>query len=611
MLSTEAEQKTESLANLMKAKRENEPRFVVMLGAGASLGSGVKNTDTIMRELLDAYGPDIKAHTTAGRFDKLWQRTSDANRDMLLRPYLNVTPSTGYAKLAALMQAGFLDVILTFNFDNLVEQALRAANLDFRAVIRGETDEQAMSRLLESPEPRCKLLKLHGSLRSSKYFLFSIDELLQYSEPTETLVRRLTANDIIVCGYAFNDTCVTNAFSREGGTVACVNPSGAPRGLEPFLEKRRSEDWVIEADFDGFFTELHRLLLGPRTVVTADRPTLNPFKFLQSYEETDYDSLPRRESETSKFFTWLSQAALPHLVVVAGPEKSGKTSLVKASLLPKLDPRFLGAYVRCKLDWKQSLPLDIDNLLSLQSGEDSLAGVLRRIGTTPPDRHVVLFLDEFDRVIADYNWRTRAGREALGTFLRQELFPGCNDHLTLVLVVTDEESLGGWLFQAALEATSGRARIVECLAFEGQEVREIIQTLAARGGLQFDCRIIDEMVQRYEEKRTSLTPERFTLAHIQAVCHILASKRRVEYETYKAFDTNLTALHQAINVTDIMSFVEDFSWPDTVWLRNMIKVPLKESKELIAEFIKKHYVELMPQRDAPPAPRRTPVQQAG
>jgi hypothetical protein len=31
-----------------------------------------------------------------------------------------------------------------------------------------------------------------------------------------------------------------------------------------------------------------------------------------------------------------------------------------------------------------------------------------------------------------------------------------------------------------------------------------------------------------------------------------------------------------------------------VWFRNMIKVPLKESKERIADFIKSHYDELVP-----------------
>ena len=97
------------------------------------------------------------------------------------------------------------------------------------------------------------------------------------------------------------------------------------------------------------------------------------------------------------------------------------------------------------------------------------------------------------------------------------------------------------------------------------------------------------------DKRSATPDQRFTLAHIQTVCHILAATKTVDYESYRhAFDNNLKALHQAINVCDIISFVEDFSWSDAVWFRNMIKVPLKESKERIADFIKSHYEELVP-----------------
>ena len=87
---------------------------------------------------------------------------------------------------------------------------------------------------------------------------------------------------------------------------------------------------------------------------------------------------------------------------------------------------------------------------------------------------------------------------------------------------------------------------------------------------------------------------------MQAVCHILAATRTLDYESYRrAFDNNLNALHQAINVCDIIGFVEDLSWPNDVWFRNMIKVALRESKERIAEFIKVHYEELVPPTRAP------------
>jgi len=68
----------------------------------------------------------------------------------------------------------------------------------------------------------------------------------------------------------------------------------------------------------------------------------------------------------------------------------------------------------------------------------------------------------------------------------------------------------------------------------------------------------------------------------------------VDYPSYEVVAQNLNALHQAINVVDIISFVEDLGWPDAAWMRAIIKVPLKESKERIAEFIRKHYEDIRP-----------------
>lgn len=177
---------------------------------------------------------------------------------------------------------------------------------------------------------------------------------------------------------------------------------------------------------------------------------------------------------------------------------------------------------------------------------------------------------------------------------------------TIVLVVLDETALIQLLWQACMDE-GVQAGMVACTHLERADVAAIINTLATKGGLQFEQRIIDEMLQSYEQTRGSAAEMRFTLAHIQAVCHMLAATRTVEYESYRrAFDNDLRALHQAINVCDIISFVEDFPWSDASWFRNMIKVALKENRERIAEFIKGHVDELVP----PPAPprKRRPIE---
>jgi NAD-dependent SIR2 family protein deacetylase len=591
------------LASLIRAKKADEQRFVVLLGAGASMSSGVKSTPQIMAELLGEHGKSIEGTSVPDRFDKLWKGTTDSSRALFLSAYLadcrKQTPSSGYNKLAQLIDRGYFNLVVTFNFDTLLETAL--GNIGFKPeqvkpIIRGETQDEEMEKLVDARDPRVKIVKLHGSLRSSDHFLFSAEEMLRYPEPLALLFNKITRNDVLLCGYAFNDHCVLSTFAQQGGSVVCVDPTGAPTNLRFFMTNRRSENWAIRMKFDDFFDELHRALLQP--AAAAPKPLLNPFKFLESYEETDAGSLMKREEETETFLGGLKREPLPQLIVVAGPGRAGKTSLVKAALLPALDSqKYQGIYIRCQpeMELAKSLPRDLSRFVPGTENLD-LPSSLKRLGQASPGRRVVLFLDQFDRVTGQYNLRESSKVKELAAFLRDQLFKGCNDNLTLVLVVT-AESPGAIRVSQECANQGLPAFFMDCPAFDRGAVVAIIQALAEKGEIEFDPRIVADLADLYEQSKDASAPEtRFTLAHIQAVCHILAGTRRVEYDSYtRAFERTQAALHQAINVCEIISFVEDFAWQDAAWLRNIIKVPLKQSLDQIAYFITKNYGDLVPQ----------------
>src|ERR1039457_6714269 len=115
----EAKHKGAGLASLMQGEKKNSKKFTVMLGAGASISSGIIPTDKMTREIVDKYGPDIAGTDFHDRFDKLWTRSSEENRGIFLKPYLDRQPSLGYAHLVELMRLGFIGIVITFNFDNL------------------------------------------------------------------------------------------------------------------------------------------------------------------------------------------------------------------------------------------------------------------------------------------------------------------------------------------------------------------------------------------------------------------------------------------------------------------------------------------------------------
>jgi hypothetical protein len=244
--------KVKNLANLMKLKKRQGEKFVLMLGAGASMSSGVVRTPQLMEELLRDFGSDLNGNDRLeDKFDKLWKRTSDRDRGAFLKPYLEHTPSVGYTKLAALIEAGYFDIALTFNFDSLLEKSLTGIGFsDFKSVIRGETIDEEMQKLVDATEPRFKLIKLHGSLASSDHFLFDINEMNEYPAAVGALVTRITSRDIVTCGYGFKDVCVIRAFSQRGGSVVSVTPTGVPREHRAFHKDRRSDDLAIHTDSD-------------------------------------------------------------------------------------------------------------------------------------------------------------------------------------------------------------------------------------------------------------------------------------------------------------------------------------------------------------------------
>jgi hypothetical protein len=280
-----------ALANFLTLKKTSQ-KCVLMLGAGASLSSGVKSTATIMEELVGQYGP-AGPGSIKDRFDELWRNANTDSRRLMLEPYLNHQPSPGYGKLAELVARGYFDVIITFNFDRLLEQALNDAGLregtDFKVITRGEVETSAMTALVEAEAPRIKIIKMHGSLLSTDYFLFSDEEMLNYPEEIRTLMLRLTARDIVICGYAFNDLCVVKAFSDApgSGTIYYVDPNGPGPNIKGYLAVRRSQHGVIRGDqgrFDDFFDALQTALSGPEPDEPS-RPRQNVFKFLDHYQE--------------------------------------------------------------------------------------------------------------------------------------------------------------------------------------------------------------------------------------------------------------------------------------------------------------------------------------
>ncbi len=584
-------------ANQIKRKAAGGgKKFVLLLGAGSSISSGVTPTQRLMQELVDKYGTD-KDGTLEERFDSLWRSSTPESRRLFLEPYLHRQPSIGYEKLAVLIQHGFFDLAVTFNYDNLLEKALRDINVTPKVVIRGETAVDKIVKLIEEPVPGFTLLKLHGSLTSTDTFLFDQSEMWSYPPAINSLVERLTSRDLIVCGYSFKDLCVQRAFSSEGGAVLWVDPGGAPPLLRPVLMNRHSEQWVIRGEggkFDRFASDLEGELL-PRPSGPA-RTRLNPFKFLAAYEDNEKDWFPGRGPLRKEVLAKLTQPNCTLLQLIGDP-KSGKPSVVRAGVIAHLDrDAFEPIYVRCLPDLDRVVIDRTARHLPQQGTPPTLQAALAslHVSATGTGKPIVLFFDQFERVVrsdpdSEAGWRRL---QSLFTTLCAAATP----QLRLVFVTAEDKDYYKLVLKTRLAAP-----LIEVEPLTKSRIKIVLRFLLKKSGQSFDPRIVEALLAKLGGQREGSRP--FTLAHLQAICYLLVRSSCTTWERYVAQTSSVeleSALDLAITEFDIMNFLEDFpTLSERRLVRSFMRVVPESSKRVIAKFIKDSFADLMGPHEYP------------
>lgn len=228
----------DSLTTLAFTVQSNPGTYALLLGSGASTSAGIPTGWSIVQDLIrrlalmDGESPaDVELESWyAARFGKAPQYTdllesltaTPAERQALLRPYIEPSPeereeglkvpTPAHRAIAQLVAGGFIRVILTTNFDRLIEQALEQAGVDHDVV--ASVDAIAGSRpLMHSP---CLVVKLHGDYRDAR-IRNTVGELAAYEPPTNALLDQILDNHgLLVCGWSATwDPALRDAVLRQ------------------------------------------------------------------------------------------------------------------------------------------------------------------------------------------------------------------------------------------------------------------------------------------------------------------------------------------------------------------------------------------------------------
>jgi hypothetical protein len=218
-----------SLAACMQDRlKAKEPRFVLILGSGASLTSGAASMRGVVEEVLQRHTglePGMPWEQALDEFYKILGGLCKTDRYVVLKPLLESKQhSLGYVRLAEIMKAGYYDVIFTTNVDTFLEDSLVDAGLrDFAVLVIGRDTVSSILETVNFSSPRIKIVKLHGCLRA-RILKFTPAEVFEFSGQLEAELSKILARDKVVVGHSLNDIDLQRCIGHNGD-LWYVNPS--------------------------------------------------------------------------------------------------------------------------------------------------------------------------------------------------------------------------------------------------------------------------------------------------------------------------------------------------------------------------------------------------
>jgi NAD-dependent SIR2 family protein deacetylase len=270
------------LLNILKNTRDSHPNFVVFLGAGASITSGITSAKQLINQwriqYYEMYCDKSEPIEEALRrehwlnseeeysilFEYLYDQPSQ-RREFIESCIKNANPSWGYIYLVNLIRNKVFNTIFTVNFDDLLNEACYLFSNDARPIVCAHDSSIASIRITSQ---RPKIIKLHGD------FLFdniknTVRELETLEQNTQEKFKQYAAEfGFIVIGYSGNDRSIMDTFNTllryddnfPHGIYWCIRSETKLSKKVEALTRHPKFHIVEITGFDEVFAELHKKL---------------------------------------------------------------------------------------------------------------------------------------------------------------------------------------------------------------------------------------------------------------------------------------------------------------------------------------------------------------
>lgn len=283
----------ELMRRLKDATTQPDARFVMFVGAGCSVSSGIPDSaalvsghwlprlhdlrspaspfDEWLSDQFPQYDPATAAALYGPLIDALFFSPEQRQREIELLCD-GKFPGFGYAVLAGLVSQpeGRFNVVLTTNFDDLVADALYLF-ADKRPLV---IPHEALASYIRPTRTRPLVVKVHGDHRLTPLNTSAETAELKMAEQVASL---LLDRGLVFLGYGGNDNGIVSILQQLPDRalpfgvywVGGSEPSGI---ISEWLHKRRAV-WVEQADFD-------RLMLIAKSVFDIPHPSSVKFNQL-------------------------------------------------------------------------------------------------------------------------------------------------------------------------------------------------------------------------------------------------------------------------------------------------------------------------------------------
>ena len=272
----------EPIQSLAFSVQANPKVYALLLGSGVSRSAEIPTGWEIVLDLLGKLAASMgeEGITDLGEwyYDKYqefpdYSKILDAlvkkpsERQQLLRPYFEPSneerteglkqPTAAHKAIARLVAQGFVKVIVTTNFDRLIEKALE----DEGIVPTVLSTEEQVKGALPLDHIRCCIFKIHGDYLDSE-IRNTQSELDKYPKVHDKLLDRiLDEYGLIVCGWSgIWDTALRNALFRAQSRrfTTYWTSYGDPSDEAQRLIAQRSAEVIPIDNADFFFQSIEQ-----------------------------------------------------------------------------------------------------------------------------------------------------------------------------------------------------------------------------------------------------------------------------------------------------------------------------------------------------------------